>query len=164
MSQWGPIADPGQRFLAYLLDSLIVGGVATVFYVIVFVVFGGVLIAAAPTVNPDGTTSGGAGFGAAAILLIGVVWLLALAFGIWYSIYVPSKKGGTYGKQIMGLKIVNELTGANLGMGSIFLRGLVQGLTGMLCFIGYFSMFFDSSGRYQGWHDKAVGSLVVRFK
>ena len=158
---WGPIADAGQRALAYLLDLVIIlvgeGVIYGVFFGLLFAVVGGV-----GSANADGTVSGAAS--GIAILLMGLLYIGMFALGFWYTVWNTAKKGGTFGKQIIGLKVINADTGANLSLGSAFLRPLVLGLTGSLCFIGYFSLLFDSSGRNQGWHDKAVGSLVIRTK
>jgi uncharacterized RDD family membrane protein YckC len=161
MTPWGPVGDVGQRFLAYLLDSVILGAVGGVVYV-VFVVILIALVGGLSSASSDGTAGGAAG--GLAILLMGVMYIGLFALGFWYTVWNTAKKGGTFGKQIIGLKVINADTGANLTVGSAFLRPLVLGLTGSLCLIGYFSLLFDGSGRNQGWHDKAVGSLVIRTK
>jgi hypothetical protein len=38
---------------------------------------------------------------------------------------------------------------------------LVLAATGAICFIGYFSPFFDNTKRNQGWQDKAANDFVV---
>ena len=147
---WGPIAD----LVIILVGEGVIYGV---FFGLLFAVVGGV-----GSANADGTVSGAAS--GIAILLMGLLYIGMFALGFWYTVWNTAKKGGTFGKQIIGLKVINADTGANLSLGSAFLRPLVLGLTGSLCFIGYFSLLFDSSGRNQGWHDKAVGSLVIRTK
>lgn len=47
-----------------------------------------------------------------------------LIFGLWYHIYLPKKYGGTPGKVIMGLQILN-LNGKSIGWKEAFLRHLI---------------------------------------
>jgi uncharacterized RDD family membrane protein YckC len=47
-----------------------------------------------------------------------------LIFGLWYHVYLPKKYGGTPGKVIMGLQILN-LNGKSIGWKEAFLRHLI---------------------------------------
>ena len=47
-----------------------------------------------------------------------------LIFGLWYNIYLPKKYGGTPGKLIMGMQILN-LNGKSIGWKEAFLRHLI---------------------------------------
>ena len=93
-----------------------------------------------------------------------VVDLIVIAVAIYF-IYLDGSVGQTPGKKIMGVKIVDANTGQVIGFGRAFLRLLVQGLCNIVCFAGLWSAFLDSgSGRYQGWHDKAIGTQVISVK
>jgi uncharacterized RDD family membrane protein YckC len=93
-----------------------------------------------------------------------VIDLLVIAVAIYF-IYLDGSVGQTPGKKIMGVKIVDANTGQVIGFGRAFLRLLVQGLCNIVCLAGLWSAFLDSgSGRYQGWHDKAIGTQVISVK
>jgi uncharacterized RDD family membrane protein YckC len=83
-----------------------------------------------------------------------VVWLA-------YVGYLNGTQQQTIGKKVLGIKVVDEATGGPIGIGRAILRDVVLGITGLLCLIGYFSPFFDSTKRYQGWHDKAAKDFVI---
>ncbi|MFJ9338243.1 RDD family protein [Streptomyces sp. NPDC101733] len=74
--------------------------------------------------------------------------------------------GATVGKLALGLKVVKENTGQNPGLGGGFIRWIIPMVGAVLCGIGqllvYLSPFFDNSGKLQGWHDRAAGTIVVK--
>ncbi|MET8295399.1 MULTISPECIES: RDD family protein [unclassified Streptomyces] len=76
--------------------------------------------------------------------------------------------GATLGKMALGLKVVKENTGQAPGLGGGFIRWIIPIVGAFLCYIGavlvYLSPFFDNSGKLQGWHDRAAGTLVVKVK
>jgi uncharacterized RDD family membrane protein YckC len=132
-----PIADMGTRLGALIIDWLII-------YVPLGLAVG---IVGAWTDSGPGT---------AAIEIVSIVAGL-LYFGILDGVY-----GATVGKRAVGIKVIDQRTGGVIGFGRGLVRWLVLAVTGSLCTIGYWSPFFDSSGRRQGWHDKAADDLVIR--
>jgi uncharacterized RDD family membrane protein YckC len=72
--------------------------------------------------------------------------------------------GRTVGKWMVGIRVVRQDTGGKPGLLKGFLRFIVATATAQLCYVGYVSPFFDTSGRLQGWHDKAAGVLVVSIR
>jgi uncharacterized RDD family membrane protein YckC len=93
-----------------------------------------------------------------------VIGLVALILWFVYA-YMIGTTGQTYGKRVMGLKVVDANTGQLIGFGRGILRYFVQGLLNIVCFAGLWSPFLDSnSGRYQGWHDKAATTQVISVK
>jgi len=94
-----------------------------------------------------------------------VVWqLLAAVVGWVYSAYFIGLNQQTPGKKLLGIKVVDAATGGPIGFGRALVRDIVLGITGLICFIGYFSPFFDGTKRYQGWHDKAASDFVISAK
>ncbi len=90
--------------------------------------------------------------------------LIGLAIWIYFA-YLTGTVGQSPGKKIMGVKVVDATSGELIGFGRAFLRYLVQGLLNILCFAGLWSAFLDGkSGRYQGWHDKALSTQVISIK
>ena len=74
-------------------------------------------------------------------------------------IYMVGTKGGTPGKLILGIKIVNE-EGEYIGVPLAILRYIGKILSFILFFIGYIMIAWDA--KKQGLHDKIVGSYVVK--
>jgi len=147
----------GKRLLARLVDGLIVGIPIAVIY--------GVLIASAissATVDPEtGVASPGSGFTAGVFLAYPLILLIIVG----YEVGMTATRGGTFGKSLLGLKVVREADGQIPGWGPAFLRWLIPAVGGLVCGIGqivvYLSPFFDNTGRNQGWHDKVAKTLVV---
>jgi uncharacterized RDD family membrane protein YckC len=86
--------------------------------------------------------------------------------GIAYEIGFIALRGATVGKQLLGIKVVREDGGGLLSFGAAALRWLIPTLGILACLIGvvvvYLSPFFDSTKRFQGWHDKVAKDLVVQ--
>ncbi len=163
----GPVGPPGavrplsmgNRVLAFIIDGAIVG----IPLVILDFIGAAIFVSNSHTTcdeNDYCTTTGGGG--AVAVFL--VIFLLAIAVWIYF-LYLVGSRGQTPGKKIMGVKIVDAQSGQPIGMGRAFLRYLVQGVSNIACYAGLWSPFLDgNSGRYQGWHDKAVNSQVISVK
>ncbi|MCB1254919.1 MAG: RDD family protein, partial [Austwickia sp.] len=87
--------------------------------------------------------------------------LVRVAVFAAYCAYFYMAKGATPGKMALKMRVGNEQTGERLSFAQGFGREIVLWLSGLLCLVGYFSLFFDGTGRKRGWHDKAVKSWVV---
>ncbi|MFE7196968.1 RDD family protein [Microbacterium oxydans] len=138
------IAPVSRRAVAYLIDALIAGGLA-------IVLGGGLLVGASLTGSLEGSVG---------VLLIGgpVVSLILLG---WFVVYTVMQAGsGSIGMRAQGLRLVSATDGSGLGFGRTLLRNVIFGLTAAIV-VGYFTPLFDGSGRFQGWHDKVAGSLMV---
>ena len=66
----------------------------------------------------------------------------------------------TWGRRIVGIKVVNGDTGMPLGYGRSLGRMLGSAISAWVCYLGYLWMLWD--GNKQTWHDKMVGSIVVK--
>jgi len=138
------IAPISRRAIGYLIDALIAAGLS--------VVLGGALLIAA-------TLAGGLE-GMLTTLLIGgpIVSLLLLG---WFVVYTLMQTGkGSIGMRAQGLRLVSAKDQGPLGFGHTLLRNVIFGLAGSIV-VGYFTPLFDGSGRFQGWHDKVAGSLML---
>jgi uncharacterized RDD family membrane protein YckC len=135
--QTGPL-NMGNRVLAFIIDFAILGVPA----IILFAIAGA-------------TGSGG---------ILAVAYLVIFAAGIYF-IYLTGSVGQTPGKKIMGVKVVDNNTGATIGFWRAFGRQFIQGLCNYVCFAGFWSAWLDSSsGLYRGWHDKALTTRVISVK
>lgn len=137
------------RFLASLLDSLIVG-------VLSFAL--GVLLLRS---DADGDvvlfnfgynpTTGRLAAGVhGAVVFLGVAYVLAF----WIA------RQATPGKLAVRTRIVDARTGGKPSVGQFVLRYLGYFLSALPLSLGFLSVAFDR--RKQGWHDKIAGTVVVR--
>ncbi|WP_405004863.1 RDD family protein [Kitasatospora purpeofusca] len=167
------LATMGQRFLARLIDGLAVGAI------IALVMALGLAGALGIVKDADDCTSytygssaysdclqqqtdAAGGIVATMMIMIGVL----AVFNLLYEWLLVSFAGATLGKMAMGLRVVKESTGQNPGLGGGFIRFIIPIVGAFLCYIGailvYLSPFFDNSGKLQGWHDRAAGTLVIK--
>ncbi len=86
--------------------------------------------------------------------------LVGLLPGAAYYIMLPaSEKGGTFGKQIMKIKIV-DLNGNPIDYSKSILRYFGTIISSLPLGLGYFWVLFDD--KRQAWHDKIAGTYVVK--
>lgn len=106
----------------------------------------------------DASTTFAASYGA----VVGVLMLI----GVLYEWLMTGLVGATLGKLCVGIRVVKADTGQKPGLGSSFIRYIIPAVGSLACCVGqtlvYLSPFWDKSGRQQGWHDKAAGTMVVQ--
>ena len=157
----GERAGFGIRLGGYLLDGLLYG-----LLIAAFVVPGVIMGIAAfdgctwddnsdellcPSGKPDGALI-------AAGLAIALVGWLIVAF-----IYIRAlgRTGQTWGRKIVGIKVIGEMNGEPIGFGRALGRQLFAGfISAQIFYLGYLWMLWDD--KKQTWHDKVVGSVVVK--
>ncbi|WP_439591905.1 RDD family protein [Microbacterium sp.] len=138
-----PIAPIPRRAVGYLIDAFIAAALAIVLF--------GALVVATTLAGGDGWRS---------VLLIGLPLVLLLQLG-WFVVYTLMQAGGgSIGMRAQGLRLVGAQDETPLGFGRALVRNIVFGLACSIV-VGYFTPLFDGSGRFQGWHDKVVGSLML---
>ena len=149
----------GARFGAWLLDSLLYGLLVTA-----LVIPGIALIISSlrdcvtfndELVCPSDSSRGGTIAGAAGLIVVALLFVFVL--------YVSAlgKTGRTWGRKVVGVKVLGEMTGEPLGFGRALGRVLFAGMiSGQIFYLGYLWMLWDD--KQQTWHDKVVGSIVVR--
>ena len=146
------LADPGTRLVAYILDSVILGGSVTAGWFLLMFVIGVSLPAAPAAPSPTGE------------MMRFVVFLTSMVItGVWmvfYWVFFIGKRGATPGMKIMRIKMVRADRGP-VGYGLAFGRAL------LLYIINSFSMgltnitaFFDKEKRTVV--DMICGTRVVR--
>lgn len=129
------------RFLAYILDSLILG-VPMFFFGFFFGLFGA-------------ATGSEEAMGASMIVLI----LFSLIVSFVFYIYLPTTSmQATPGKRLMGYKIVNE-EGGPITLGQSILRYIGMYLGSLLFYIGF--IMIGLSPKKQGLHDLIAKTYVV---
>ena len=91
-------------------------------------------------------------------------WIRELSFLTWliYCIFMEaSDKQGTLGKQLLGIKVVDE-QGRRLSLSQSAGRNLRKIVSYILFFIGFIWILFDK--KRQGLHDKYANTYVVNRK
>jgi uncharacterized RDD family membrane protein YckC len=138
----GPRAGFGKRFLAALVDGIILGLVGTVMGKI----FGQDVFKAG-----DGSASYSISGGAAGITL-----LIQIAY---YTYLEGGASGQTLGKKLLGIRVIDFNNGGPIGYGRAAIRWIGRLVSALPCLLGYFWMLWDKNK--QTWHDKFAASLVV---
>lgn len=143
------LANLGSRLGARILDWVLVGVAIAVLAVI------GIVGAIA---SGDEATFIGIVFGLA---------LSVLVITLLYEMTMIALRGQTVGKMMVGVKVVSAADGDVPGWGKSIGRWMILVLPGLIPIGGflvtllvYLSPTFDD--RRQGWHDKAVATVVVR--
>jgi uncharacterized RDD family membrane protein YckC len=129
-----------QRLLASFLDWFIILGV---FVIIIFIV---VLL-----VLQDKETRIMVSFGLLACVPVAKI--------IYHMVMESSVKQGTYGKQMLKIKVV-DLYGDRLTFGKAMARNLYKIFSVMTFFIGYLFAFFNK--QQQCLHDMMAGTVVIK--
>ncbi len=142
------------RFVAYIIDLILLSIVGGFFGVIAGVIIG--IRAAA-----GGASSASASAAAAAGAITGVMIVYAVVFVIcwlYFALMESSAIQGTVGKLALGLK-VTDLDGQPISFGRASGRFFGKLVSGILC-IGFIMAGFTE--KKQGLHDMMAGCLVVK--
>ncbi|BDZ39605.1 RDD family protein [Microbacterium suwonense] len=142
MLTFGEVAPIKRRAFAYLIDAAIGFAISAIVPMIIMM-----LVA---------TASGSL---LAALVVAGPLFgILGLA---WFVVYTVMQGGrGSIGMRAMGVCLADATTGGRLGFGRALLRNVIWGLAASIV-VGYFSVLFDGSGLFQGWHDKVGGAVML---
>lgn len=163
MPPGGERADFGIRLGAYLLDGLLYGLLS-----LVFVIPGIILIVSAfencVTVErfdgtsdilcPDGEPNVGLIVGGAVLIAVGVLFVFFLF------LRAMGKTGQTWGARIVGVRVIDNHTGAPIGFWRALGRTVFASLFSGFLYLGYLWMLWDD--QKQTWQDKVVSSAVVK--
>jgi uncharacterized RDD family membrane protein YckC len=89
-----------------------------------------------------------------------VFYLIGIGLAIWNTIIRQGSTGQSIGKQVLGLKLVDAVTGQPLGAGKTFLRQLTHILDSAACYIGYLWPLWDE--KRQTFADKINNTYVIK--
>lgn len=143
-------ASFGRRFVASLLDGVIVGVVGGIIGLVMGIIVGLILVATGSS-SKDLTTS----------ILGGVVQIVNGGLTLGYYIYFTGKNGQTLGKKALGIKVIKKDSMQVPGYMSAFLREVVGKFLSAIVFgLGYLWMLWDKDK--QTWHDKIAGTIVIK--
>jgi uncharacterized RDD family membrane protein YckC len=154
----GQLAGFGSRLGGYLLDSLLYG-----LLWVPFLVIGIVLIAMGledcVTFNDEIVCAGREKPGLiAAGVIVMVVGFLVVVFVYFRAL---AKTGQTWGRKLVGIRVVDANTRGVPGWGKAIGRQLFAGfISANILYLGYLWMLWDDQN--QTWHDKVASTLVLK--
>jgi uncharacterized RDD family membrane protein YckC len=163
-----PLADFGNRLLAYLIDVAILVGVTMIVALPAFLIFFfAVMRRTIEETRPDGTVPDA---DVGAILLAGLtlevgLFVFVLAATYVYTVELMYKSGQTVGKRVMKLRVIPLDPADRLTRGMAAKRWLVQSVGGVVL-----PLFTYLDGLWQLWdkpylqtlHDKAAQTVVIK--
>ncbi len=129
------------RFIAYVIDSLIIGIPLLLVYLAMVPGGGG---GAQGLTSPPASTN--------------LFNLVSAAVTFAYFVYFWSL-GSTPGMRLLGIRVADQTTYRSIGPGKAILRYIGFVVSGFCCSIGFIWAAFDS--HKQGWHDKIGGTVVL---
>ena len=145
------------RVLAWIIDN-----------VPVFVVLGIAYGIAFGTADNNCVSNGGeynygvyctSSFGAIGVIMLGLGYIAALAYGIWNWGYRQGTTGSSIGKSVMKFKVVSEKTWQPIGFGMSIVRQIAHVVDGAICYIGYLFPLWDA--KRQTLADKIMTTVCV---
>ena len=143
-------ADFFIRFVAWFVDSIIIGVIMWVVSLLVSLLLGAMI--------PENAQGGGflAIFSALYLLMTVLMFIVMfLYFG-----YFWSKNGQSIGMKLLHIKVVKS-DGSLPSFASAGLRGTIgYWISGLIFGLGYIWAAFDKEK--QAWHDKIFGTFVVK--
>ena len=153
-----PLANFGQRLGGYLLDALLYGLVTAAFMIPGGIIFAGAwsdcVSIADEIICPEGSPDAG-------MITVGAL-VMAAGFLVVVFIYLRAlgSTGQTWGRRIVGIKVVDADQGTPIGFGRALGRQLFEAfISSWIFYLGFLWMLWDD--RNQTWHDKVVNSVVV---
>jgi uncharacterized RDD family membrane protein YckC len=146
------------RALGYLIDSLVVGGVLVVLFLVAALGFGAFAgLGAASLGHRDLAGLGGLG----CCLWFALFLFASLAVGLYNKVYLVSTRGASIGQGVMKIKVV-DAQGRLISQGNALIRLLAHLGLGFLPLGGIIDLLWPLwDERRQTLHDKAVGCYVI---
>ncbi len=148
-----------QRFLALIIDSIIIGVVRTILVIPILAAVG--LSFATEIQNFDVADDGNifamvAAFFAAAMAMAAISSIISL---LYFSFMESSKYQATVGKLALGLT-VTDMDGNRIDFGKALLRNIGKFVSAFILCIGYIMAAFTD--KKQALHDMIASTLVVK--
>jgi uncharacterized RDD family membrane protein YckC len=151
-----PYASWGRRALGYLLDAFL-GAVASI-----PVFIGYAMLVDGTTWRTDASgvrqvESVDASPGTIGVLVLGIV--ISLAFNVYNTIIRQGRTGYSFGKTVVGIRLLKEATGEPMGPALCLVRQLAHYVDSLLCYLGWFWPLWDR--KRQTFADKIMRTIVV---
>jgi len=139
------------RFVAYIVDAIIIVVPLFILAVIIGVATG----VAVGVSNNSNNTAGTAAVSGVQVLFQIISFLVTVGYFVYFW-----GTGSTLGMRLFHLRVADSTTGAPIGYGRAALRYLGLIISTFVCYIGLIWAAFD--GRKQGWHDKIANTVVLQ--
>ena len=153
----GTYAGFWRRFVAYLIDNLIISAISQ-FLFIPFLAMLGIGSWKAMEYDPDPEMW----IGLLIAVLVGMSFLILVSFilgWLYYALMESSTNQGTLGKMALGIQ-VTDLEGKRISFGRATGRYFGKILSNMILLIGFIMAAFTE--KKQALHDLIAGTLVVK--
>jgi uncharacterized RDD family membrane protein YckC len=144
------------RFLARIIDGILVGIVSTIIRLPLAMLMGGGAILSG--IGRDSDPSAALAALPMIFGLMGVSFLIQIALGLVYEVYFLTTRGATVGKMALGLRVVTA-EGGPISIGLAAGRFFASYLSGMILLIGYIMAGFDLEKR--SLHDRICNTRVI---
>lgn len=142
------------RFLARLIDGIIVGIANAIIRIPFMLLFG----LGAGGLGRGRGLGDGMIFGPAMAGLLGISTLIGLAIGVAYEVYFLSAHGATPGKMALGLKVIRA-DGGPISPMLALARYFASWVSAVILMIGYIMAAFDAEKR--ALHDRICETRVI---
>jgi uncharacterized RDD family membrane protein YckC len=145
-----PLAEYGDRVIAYLIDALIAFALTIPGTLMV-------ILATAPAWDGNGTANGG-------LIFLGVLLiLLGSLVAIWNQGWTQGATGQSWGKRARRIRLVAEMGGSPIGGGlglvRYLIRNILSGITGVYWLVTVLFPLWDD--KRQTLEDKMLKTVVV---
>ena len=155
-------ASHGARLVSYIIDSLIIG----VVYLVVFIIGSAVFVVTAG--SGFSNFEGGAAnldqgvsstIAVIAIGFFGLFFLLTILLVFAYFPFFWVRSGQTPGMRPFNLYVVRDSDGGRISTGQAILRLIGMWVAALPVYLGFIWIFIDA--RRRGWHDLIAGTVVI---
>jgi uncharacterized RDD family membrane protein YckC len=159
-----------KRFLAYLIDSIILGFISMILLVPIWIIFGLSIFSLDGIDNYDDFVNTAVNIqhydDEFSIAIFSVLFLTIIAIAIfstiiswlYFALMESSAKQATLGKMALGIK-VTDMLGNRITFGRATGRYFSKILSGLILYIGYIMIAFTD--KKQGLHDMIANTLVI---
>jgi uncharacterized RDD family membrane protein YckC len=147
------------RFVAYIIDSIIVYVIQSFIFIPVLGLLGITFASNMENVQNMSDAEAIGMFGSIMAFAGATAFLTTIIAVLYWSLMESSKYQATVGKLALGL-IVTDMEGKNLDLTKALIRNVCKIISWMILFIGYIMAGFTE--KKQGLHDIIAGTLVVK--
>jgi uncharacterized RDD family membrane protein YckC len=152
-------ASFGQRLVAIIIDSIIIGVVQSFVFIPILAAVGLGFASGAENMDMSDPDQA-AGMIGTIMASMGAIWILAMVIQVLYFTFMESSKTqATIGKMALGLK-VTDLEGNKLDFSKALIRNLCRLISNFTMLIGYIIAAFTE--KKQALHDMIAGTLVLK--
>ncbi|PJF30531.1 MAG: hypothetical protein CUN52_03990 [Phototrophicales bacterium] len=138
------LAEGWQRFMAYVIDNIILNAIFTIFYQMARV-----------RIMNEATSQ------QEAMTIATVYVLIGLTIYISYQVVSGMFGGQTIGKMVMGIRVIRQ-NGQPLRFSDATVRAFMYLFNNITFGIGFIWGLIDE--KRQGWHDKVAKTLVIKIR